>query len=74
MDGIGKTLTVPDVFEINRQMIAHFGCIFITGDGNLANRGSLKYALAEIIEYLVKRVERGNRERFFRNPQQSARC
>ena len=44
----GKTLTVPDVEEINRRMIAHFGGIFFDGDDNLANRGSLEYVLDEI--------------------------
>ncbi len=48
MVGTGKTLTVPDVIEINRRMIAHFGGIFFEGDDNLANRGSLEYVLAEI--------------------------
>jgi len=48
MVGTGKTLTVPDVIEINRRMIAHFGGIFFDGDDNLANRGSLEYVLAEI--------------------------
>jgi death-on-curing protein len=44
----GKTLTVPDVVEINRRMITHFGGIFFEGDDNLANRGSLEYVLDEI--------------------------
>ena len=44
----GKTLTVPDVEEINRRMITHFGGIFFDGDDNLANRGSLEYVLDEI--------------------------
>ena len=48
MVGTGKTLTVPDVIEINRRMTAHFGGIFFDGDDNLANRGSLEYVLAEI--------------------------
>ena len=44
----GKTLTVADIVEINRRMIAHFGGIFFEGDNNLAHRGSLEYVLAEI--------------------------
>lgn len=48
MVGTGKTLTVADIVEINRRMIAHFGGIFFEGDDNLANRGSLEYLLAEI--------------------------
>jgi death-on-curing protein len=48
MVGTGKTLTVPDVIEINRRMISRFGGIFFEGDENLANRGSLEYLLAEI--------------------------
>ena len=48
MVGTGKTLTVADVVEINRRMIAHFGGIFFEGDNNLANRGSLEYVLEEI--------------------------
>jgi len=48
MVGTGKTLTVPDVVEINRRMISHFGGIFFEGDDNLANRGSLEYVLEEI--------------------------
>jgi death-on-curing protein len=48
MDGTGQTLTVPDIVEINRRMIAHFGGIFFAGDDNLANRGSLEYVLAEM--------------------------
>ena len=48
MVGTGKTLTVADIVEINRRMIAHFGGIFFEGDENLANRGSLEYVLAEI--------------------------
>jgi len=48
MVGTGKTLTAADVIEINRRMIAHFGGIFFAGDDNLANRGSLEYALTEI--------------------------
>jgi hypothetical protein len=48
MVGVGKTLTVADIVEINRRMIAHFGGIFFEGDNNLANQGSLEYVLAEI--------------------------
>jgi hypothetical protein len=48
MVGTGKTLTLPDVVEINRRMISHFGGIFFEGDNNLANRGSLEYMLEEI--------------------------
>ena len=48
MVGTGKTLTAADVIEINRRMISHFGGVFFAGDDNLANRGSLEYALTEI--------------------------
>jgi death-on-curing protein len=48
MVGTSKTLTVPDVVEINRRMITHFGGIFFEGDNNLANRGSLEFVLDEI--------------------------
>jgi death on curing protein len=43
-----ETLTVSEIVEINRRMINSFGGIFFAGDRNLANPGSLEFALAEI--------------------------
>jgi death on curing protein len=43
-----QTLTVADIVEINRRIIAEFGGIFLAGDNNLANPGSLEHALEEI--------------------------
>ena len=52
MVGAVKTLTVPDVVEINRRMVSKFGGIFFEGDDNLANPGSLDYVLEEINGFL----------------------
>jgi hypothetical protein len=48
MVGTGKTLTVADIVEINRRMIAHFGGIFFEGDDNLANREQLMIVVLKI--------------------------
>lgn len=48
MGGTCETLTISDIVEINRRMIAEFGGIFFEGDNNLANPGSLEHALEEI--------------------------
>jgi death-on-curing protein len=43
-----QVLTVDDIVEINRRMIAEFGGIFFAGDYNLANPGSLEHVLEEV--------------------------
>jgi death-on-curing protein len=43
-----QVLTVSDLLEINRRMIAEFGGVFFSGDRNLANPGSLEHVLEEI--------------------------
>jgi death-on-curing protein len=48
MDGTLQVLTVSEIVEINRRMIAEFGGIFLEGDRNLANPGSLEYVLEAI--------------------------
>ena len=48
MGGTRQTLTIDDIIEINRRMIAEFGGVFFEGDRNLANPGSLEHVLEEI--------------------------
>lgn len=48
MGGTCKVLTVDEIVEINRLMIAKFGGSFFEGDNNLFNPGSLEYVLDEI--------------------------
>lgn len=48
MGGISQTLTIDEVIEINRLQIKRHGGIFFEADDNLANRGSLEYALSEV--------------------------
>ena len=48
MGRTGKVLEFADVLEINRRMIRAFGGIFLKGDDNLANPGSLQYVLEAI--------------------------
>ncbi len=52
MGGTFQVLTVSDIVEINRQMIANFGGIYLKSDSNLANPGSLEHVLEEIQESL----------------------
>jgi death-on-curing protein len=48
MVGAVQVLTVEEIVEVNRRMIAEFGGIFFVGDKNLANPGSLEHVLEEI--------------------------
>ena len=43
-----QILTLTDIVEINRRMIAEFGGVFFEGNLNLGNRGSLEHVLEEI--------------------------
>lgn len=45
MGGTFETLTVDDVVEINRRMIAEFDGFYTDHDRNLANPGSLEHIL-----------------------------
>jgi death on curing protein len=43
-----ETLTISDVIEINRRMIAEFGGLFFDYNDNLLEPGALEHALIEI--------------------------
>jgi len=43
-----ETLTISDVVEINRRMIAEFGGLFLDYNDNLLEPGSMEHALLEI--------------------------
>lgn len=43
-----QVLTVAEIVTVNRRIITEFGGIFLVGDNNLANPGSLEHALEEI--------------------------
>lgn len=47
MGGTFQILTVDEIVEVNRRMIAVFGGLFLEGDNNLANPGSLEHVLEE---------------------------
>ncbi len=48
MGGTLQTLTIDEIVEINRRMVAEFGGIFFSADDNLLNPGSLDHVLDEI--------------------------
>ncbi len=48
MVGTVQVLTVREIIEINRRMIAEFGGIFFEADQNLRMPGSLEHVLEEI--------------------------
>lgn len=55
---MGRTLeilTIADIVEINRRMIAEFGGTFLEGNRNLAHPGSLEHILEEIQSSLFGR-------------------
>jgi death-on-curing protein len=48
MGGTCKTLTLAEIGEINRLLIAEFGGIYFAGDYNQQNPGSLEHVLEQI--------------------------
>jgi death-on-curing protein len=48
MGRTGETLTFDEIVEINRLLIQEFGGIYIEGNRNLHNPGTLEYALEAI--------------------------
>ena len=52
MGRLFQTLTVDEIKDINRRMIAKYGGLYSDADGNFQNRASLEYILDASISTL----------------------